>query len=109
MSAVEKALGKRVAALRERVNLTQVQLAERIGADSMAISRLERGVSVPSVRRLAQIAEVLDVPLRDLFDFEARPSRDPAEAQIAGIAALLRGRSPAEVKRIAAAVRALVK
>lgn len=109
MATVERSLGRRVAAFRESAGLTQVDLAGRIGADAMAISRLERGVTTPSVRRLASIADVLGVTLRDLFDFEAPAERGAADAQIAGIVAALRGRPVAEVKRVAAVVRAMLK
>ena len=41
------------------------------------ISRLERGVSAPSLKTLAQIAEVLQVALPKLFD--VRKERSPEE------------------------------
>ena len=113
-STVERSLGQRVAAFRERVALTQGELARRIGVDSMAISRLERGITTPSLRRLAEIADVLGVTLRDLFDFEGATvpkgaARGAAEAQIAGIVAALRGRPVDEIKRVAAVVKAMLK
>lgn len=71
MGDLEENLGRRVAALRERAGLRQADLAERVGVGKMAISRLERGVSVPSVAKLGEIARALGVGLADLFAEEA--------------------------------------
>ena len=85
MGAVEKQLGRRVAALREQAGLRQVDLAARCGISEMAISRLERGVTVPSVSKLGKIAHVLGVELADLFADEA-----PVDARATALAAAVR-------------------
>ena len=58
-------------------DLTQEALAEKVGVAPETISRLERGVSIPSLRMLEKIARGLGVELRDLFDF--RDSRSPED------------------------------
>lgn len=49
-----------VRALRERLGLTQEQLAEKIGAHAPYISALENGKKTPWVKNLAPLAEALE-------------------------------------------------
>ena len=53
---------------RKNAHLTQAELAKRIGADKGYISRIERGLTVPSVATLYKIAAAmgLTVELRPL-------------------------------------------
>ena len=44
---------------RKNARLTQQELAERIGADKSYISRVERGLTVPSVATLYRIAAAM--------------------------------------------------
>lgn len=48
---------------REIVGLTQSELAEKLGLDSLTISRLETGVQMPTIERLNDTAVVLQVSL----------------------------------------------
>ena len=54
--------------MRLRKQLTQRQLAERIGTKQSAISRLESGVYNPSLSFLYKIADALDARLRVSVD-----------------------------------------
>lgn len=49
--------------------LSQEQLAELIGVEPRHMSRIEVGQSYPSLDRLEKIAQTLNVPLKDFFDF----------------------------------------
>ena len=53
-----------VTELREKQNLTQVELAEKTGVPQAQISRIERGVVSPTSATLAKIAEALGADLR---------------------------------------------
>lgn len=80
---LQKKLGLRVAQLRKTRNLTQVQLAQRVGCSVEFISLVERGVNAPSVAKLETFARVLKVTLPQLFNFKARtkrPRRGPSRA-----------------------------
>jgi transcriptional regulator with XRE-family HTH domain len=66
---LKKKLGVRVAELRRRKNLTQEQLAERVGRSVEFISLVERGVNSPSVAGLEKFAKALGVEVKDLFHF----------------------------------------
>lgn len=48
---------------REEANLSQAELAERIGTSQAAISRVENGTGNPSVKTLARIAQALNQSL----------------------------------------------
>ena len=78
-SKVETLLGMKIANQRKNSGLTQDGLAEKIQVASETISRLERGVTIPSVKTLALIAEALNVEVRDFFDFQhLQSNRDEA-------------------------------
>ncbi|MGA2531286.1 MAG: helix-turn-helix transcriptional regulator [Acidimicrobiales bacterium] len=50
--------------LREKHNLTQMELAEKTGLPQAQISRIERGVVSPTSATLGKIAEALGADLR---------------------------------------------
>ncbi len=57
---------------RKRLKLTQGELAEKIGVDPKYISRIETGVSSPSLNIVEKIFEVLNIHTRDLFEAESQ-------------------------------------
>ena len=65
-----KKLGKNVARLREEAGLSQTELALRCDKDRQSLNRLEKGRINPSVFYLQQLAEELQIPVKDLLDFE---------------------------------------
>lgn len=67
-------IGANIAAYRKRAGLTQVGLAEKLNYSDKAISKWERGESVPDVLTLAQLAELFCISVNDLLvDPEALP------------------------------------
>jgi transcriptional regulator with XRE-family HTH domain len=62
-SDLAKLIGRNVKSARTRLSLTQSQLAEKLRLDNLTISRLETGVQMPSIERLNDIADVLQVSL----------------------------------------------
>jgi HTH-type transcriptional regulator/antitoxin HipB len=56
-------LAERVRLARERMNITQAELAKRIGSTQPAIARLEAGGSIPSFNTLRRIAAALGLEL----------------------------------------------
>ena len=65
--SVREVLGENIR--RERVirNLTQAELAEKIGSSQMMVSRFEKGKDSPSVWRCYQIAKVFDTTIEQLL------------------------------------------
>ena len=67
-------IGANIAAYRKRSGLTQVGLAEKLNYSDKAISKWERGESVPDVLTLAQLSELFGITVNDLLvDPEALP------------------------------------
>ena len=61
ISMNQKAIGRRIKAARENKRLTQEQLAELVDLSPMHVSVIERGVKLPKLETLINIANVLDV------------------------------------------------
>lgn len=53
-------IGQRIKYARKSMNLTQEQLGRQVSTDGKYISRLESGKNMPSLKRLVQLARVLD-------------------------------------------------
>lgn len=65
--SVNKKVGKRIKLARKEKGLTQEELAERLDIHETTLSRIETGVSNPSVQTLNKIAKALKIPLSELF------------------------------------------
>ncbi len=64
---VREVLGENIR--RERVirNMTQAELAKKIGTSQMMVSRFEKGKDTPSVWRCYRIAKVFDTSIEQLL------------------------------------------
>ena len=60
-------IGKNIAVYRKRSGLTQAGLAEKLNYSDKAVSKWERGESIPDVITLTAIAEQLGVTVNDLL------------------------------------------
>ena len=60
-------LGANIAAYRKRNRMTQIGLAEKLNYSDKAVSKWERGESMPDVVTLVQLAELFDVSVNDLL------------------------------------------
>lgn len=93
-----KRLGQRVRDYRSTAKLTQEELAEKVRVVPVTISRLERGVTIPSLKTLEKIAKALGVGLHDLFDF--RTERDEKDKRLDAFTRLLKRRDAADIEMI---------
>ena len=67
-------LGKNIALFRKQQSLTQAGLAEKLNYSDKAVSKWERGESMPDVTTLVQLAEQFDITVNDLIiDPDALP------------------------------------
>lgn len=64
-------LRNRLKILRAEHNLTQAELAEKIGVTRKTINTVERGVFVPSTVLSLKLARLFNVPVEDIFQLEA--------------------------------------
>ena len=67
------AFGDRIFELRRGRDLTQEALAEQLGVTAQAVSKWERGESMPDVALLPQIAQIFEVTIDSLFGVEKAP------------------------------------
>ena len=58
---------------RARADLTQEQLAERVGVTRKTINTIERGHFIPSTQLALKLAQALETTVEELFSLEARP------------------------------------
>jgi transcriptional regulator with XRE-family HTH domain len=76
-------VGGRLRTARRSAGLTQKQLADELGVESITVSRWERGVTSPSLPRLRRIAELTGTTVSDLVR-----APDAASAHSVELAAL---------------------
>lgn len=65
---VREIIGEKLRILRERMNLTQQELAERLGYTQAFISSVENGKRTPSIKFLEKVAIFFDIPLAWLLE-----------------------------------------
>jgi transcriptional regulator with XRE-family HTH domain len=75
---LSRSIGAAIAARRKALGMTQERLSELIQIEQSSLSRIERGTLVPSLERLAGIAEELQCGLADLFNVGGVSSHDRA-------------------------------
>jgi len=56
--------------VRQNKGLSQTELADIMSVKQQRISEYERGVVTPSLERLVEIAQILDVSLDELVEFK---------------------------------------
>ena len=71
-----KSVGKAIGRQRQQAGLTQDQVAEHLDIGMEAVSRMERGKVVPTVVRLAELAQLFEC---ELADFLRETSNRPTE------------------------------
>ena len=59
--------GKYIAEKRKQQNMTQAQLADQLGVSDKAVSKWERGLSLPDISKYQELCAVLEVSLNELF------------------------------------------
>ena len=59
-------IGTNISAFRRQCGMTQAELAERLNYTDKAVSKWERGESMPDVTTLVQLADLFGVSLDDL-------------------------------------------
>ena len=69
MSQLKQNFGIRLHELRLDAEMTQEALADEIGITVESISNMERGIYGPKFDNLEKIAEALDIPVKELFEF----------------------------------------
>ena len=76
-------IGRNIAQARKAVRRTQADVAEKLGIDTGSLSRMERGIIMPSIPTLDRIADELGVALWQLIGSASSSSIVAAENIIA--------------------------
>ena len=62
-----KAVGRAIARQRQKSGFTQERVAEHLSIGLEAVSRMERGLVVPTIVRLAELAQLFDCDIAELL------------------------------------------
>ena len=63
-------IGKFIQGCRKEKNLTQLQLAERLGITDKAISKWERGIAMPDSSIMLELCDILGISVNELLSGE---------------------------------------
>lgn len=81
MFEIDKAkFGAFVAQLRKEKGLMQKELAEKLYVSDKAVSKWERGLSIPDVAILVPLAEILGVTVTELLECRRLPKDEPMDS-----------------------------
>lgn len=81
MQDLKPIIAKNITALRQSRKLTQIELAEKLNYSDKAVSKWERGESIPDVMVLKAIADLFEVSLDYLLEDEhAQPAAPQQKA-----------------------------
>ena len=72
----QEKIGKFIAICRKKQNLTQEQLAEKLGVSSKSISRWENGRTLPDYSIIKDLCKTLNISINELFSGEKIESKN---------------------------------
>ena len=78
---LKKQIGANITAYRKRLQMTQAGLAEKLNYSDKAVSKWERGESVPDVLTLMQLAELFDVTVNELLEDPNQLPENPGKVE----------------------------
>ena len=73
---INEIISKNIAKYRKKIGMTQFDLAEKINYSDKAVSKWERGESLPDVAILMQIADIFGITLNDLCYENTMPEKE---------------------------------
>lgn len=66
---ISKLFATKVQEIRESKKITRTKLSELAGLDMSYIGKIEKCEKSPNLRTIIKLADALEVPVKDLFDF----------------------------------------
>ena len=63
-------IGRFITERRKKANLTQMQLADKLGITDKAVSKWERGIAMPDTSIMLELCELLDISVNELLSGE---------------------------------------
>lgn len=95
---IEKVIGVRIAKIRKDRELTQAKLAEMVDTTVETISRLERGVSIPSLKTLEKISRALHIHIKELLSIEFPSLKRPSIKEGEKLLSYLQTKRPEDIR-----------
>ncbi len=68
----KQTMGEMIATLRKENNMTQLQLAEKMGVTDKAVSKWERDLSCPDIDSIPRLAEIFGISVDELMQVKER-------------------------------------
>lgn len=66
-SRIKRDIGRRIKSLRSRAQLTQQQVADRLGMTRQNVLHYEKGLALPSAEDMPRLARALECEVADLY------------------------------------------
>jgi len=113
---LQQSLGEVARAARERLGLTQAQVARQAGIAANVYGRIERGGMMPAVPTLRKLARTLGISADALLALSSADVAASVDApapegnlspELLQLVSMLRGWSPAKVKRLVRVLKVL--
>lgn len=88
MADIKETISQNILTLRKKRKLTQIELSEKLNYSDKAISRWEKGESLPDLETLHKLSEILDVPVSSFFEenafleLEEKPLKQPNKIMV---------------------------
>lgn len=67
----QERIGKYIKDIRKKNNLTQQELADKLGVSFQAVSKWERGICLPDIYVLREISKLFNVNIEDILDADS--------------------------------------
>lgn len=81
---MDNKINERITFLRKRMNMTQDELAGKLGVTNQAVSKWENNICCPDIQLLPKIAELFGVSIDNLFGTESVLKKDDILLQLKG-------------------------
>ena len=102
-------VGKKIAQHRKRRNITQAELAERLHIHQTQVARWEKDRSRPRPDYLAQISDVLDVPVDELTADEPQNLLDIEDPELRDLLFRIKELSPRQAEALKVMLQDMLK
>ncbi len=88
---MKKSLGSILTELRKQNNMTQADLAEKMGVTDKAVSKWERDISCPNIETIQKLADFFNIPVNELLSAKSSSKKNNIITLIFNAVALAMG------------------
>ena len=106
MAEAKRLLGKRIRFLRRSKDLSQEELAEKVGISYKYLGEVERGKANLTIDIIEKLSGGLNIEISDLFDYQHEVSRGELKQRIES---LVHGASDGDLQTIFRVLKSILK